>query len=223
MKKSITLLMVAFLIGGAVTYSFFHYSQERHLQELLAKLVEVKEELSQTQSTLLGYTKYTDYISVTKSAISEQMKFLAAKVNRDYTHVEHIQKSTLGIQSDATIIVNYSVEYSFGFDLKPDNFTISGNSQGITVTLKRPELVASPSVKIISHQIPNGSIFINTQAAVIYLQQQLYPIAQSRARSIQSDEAVIALCEKKFGEFLRDFLAKQPNVKTVPAIKFAYK
>jgi hypothetical protein len=27
------------------------------------------------------------------------------------------------------------------------------------------------------------------------------------------EEAVIALCERKLGEFLRDFLAKQPNVR----------
>lgn len=223
MRKAITFTLSAFLIGSAITYSFFHFRQERDLGKLLAKLIEAKEELSQTQNTLLGYTKYTDYISVTKSAISEQMKFLAARINREYVHVEHIQKSTLGIKSNATIIVNYAVEYSFGYDLKPENFSISGDAQGITVTLKRPELVASPSVKINSHQIPNSSIFIDAQAAVIYLQQQLYPIAQSRAKAIQTDEAVVALCEKKFGEFLRDFLAKQPNVKTVPAIKFVYK
>ena len=35
--------------------------------------------------------------------------------------------------------------------------------------------------------------------------------------------AVIALCEKKLAEFLRNFLAKQPNVKAVPVISFAYK
>jgi hypothetical protein len=32
------------------------------------------------------------------------------------------------------------------------------------------------------------------------------------------EEAVIALCERKLGEFLRDFLAKQPNVRAVPMI-----
>ena len=55
---------------------------------------------------------------VTKTAISEQMKFLAAKVDRDYTYVEHIQKSKLGFKSDATIIVKYAVEYSVGVKSK---------------------------------------------------------------------------------------------------------
>ena len=46
------------------------------------------------------------------------MKFLAAKVDRDYTYVEHIQKSKLGFKSDATIIVKYAVEYSVGVKSK---------------------------------------------------------------------------------------------------------
>jgi ribosome-binding factor A len=37
------------------------------------------------------------------------------------------------------------------------------------------------------------------------------------------EEAVIALCERKLGEFLRDFLAKQPNVRAIPTITFAYR
>ena len=94
---------------------------------------------------------------------------------------------------------------------------------GITVTLNKPELVASPSVKIISSEIPSKGILIDEKAAVIVLQQQLLPIALNRVKDIQKDEAVVALCEKKLGEFLRDFLAKQPNVRVIPVIKFAYK
>ena len=78
-------------------------------------------------------------------------------------------------------------------------------------------------MKIISHEIPSKGVLINEQGAVIALQQQLHGIAVNQAKYIQNDEAIIALCEKKLGEFLHDFLAKQPNVKIVPAIKFAYK
>ncbi len=50
---------------------------------------------------------------MSKQAMSERMKFLAAKVDREYIHVEHIQKTTFGIPSEATILIRYSVEYSF--------------------------------------------------------------------------------------------------------------
>jgi hypothetical protein len=47
-------------------------------------------------------------------------------------------------------------------------------------------------------------------------------MAQTRAKEIQNDEVVIALCEKKLAEFLRNFLAKQPNVDIIPSIRIAY-
>jgi hypothetical protein len=207
------------LITSAITYSFLHDQQ----REVLGKLFVVQEELSETKEDLLGYTRFTYYMTESKAAISEQMKFLAAKVDREYVHVEHIQTSTLGIPSDATIILRYTVEYSFGFDLRPEHFAVTADKNGITITISRPELVASPAVNILSHEIPSTGIFIDEQAAVIALQRQLSSVAKRRAVAIKNDEAVIALCEKKLAEFLRGFLAKQPNVKAVPAIRFAYK
>ncbi len=55
------------------------------------------------------------------------------------------------------------------------------------------------------------------------LQQQLFNVALRRAKDIQQEEAVIALCEKHLAAFLRDFLSRQPNVAVVPAIRFVYK
>ena len=216
-------LLIAILIGGTAAYSFSNYRDNQELRDRITNLHVVEQELAATKKDLLGYTKFTDYLSVTKTAMSEQMKFLAAKVDREYFHVEHIEGSKLGLKSEATVILKYAVEYSFGYDLKPDSFSISGTTNSITVTLRKPELVASPAVKIISHEIPSKGILINEQGAVIALQQQLHGIALNQAKYIQKDEAVIALCEKKLGEFLHDFLARQPNVKIVPAIKFAYK
>ena len=66
-------------------------------------------------------------------------------------------------------------------------------------------------------------MFIDEKEALLVLQEQLPEIAKAKAKDIQKDEAVIALCEKKLGEFIRDFLSKQPNVRVIPNIKFAYK
>ena len=222
--RVVAYVILALLFGGITSYALLQGREERNLVDLLKSLREVKEELSQTKNDLLGYTKYTDYISVSKSAIEGQMKFLAAKIDREYFHVEHIERSTIGIKSYATIIIKYKVEYSFGFDLNPGSFSISSDSgkDGIIVTLRKPELVASPSVDIISHETPGAAFLIDEKAAVIDLQQKLLGIAKTRAKEIKNDAEVIALCEKKLAEFLRDFLAKQPGVRVAPVIKFAY-
>ena len=183
----------------------------------------MEKQLSATRNDLLGYTTFTAYLNESKKAITEQTKFLAAKVDRDYVHVQHIQKTIFGFKSEATIILKYSVEYSFGFDLRPDRYTLTGDINGIIVTLDKPELVAAPSVRILSHEIPSAGFLVDEKAEIIELQRQLLTVAQNRAKDIQQEEAVKALCEKKLGEFLRDFLARQPNVRAVPIIKFSYK
>ena len=67
-------------------------------------------------------------------------------------------------------------------------------------------------------------IFIEERAAVIALQRQLFAADKRRTISNTNDEAVIALCcEKKLAEFLRYFLARQPNAKIVAVIRFAYR
>jgi hypothetical protein len=222
MQKTIIAVLVSILITGGGAYAYLQ-SREENYKHDMSKLLQVEKELSETKEYLTGYTKFTDYLTVTKTAISEQMKFLAAKVDREYVHIEHLEVSKLTLKSQATVILKYKVEYSFGYDLKSDSFSITGDKNGITVTLNRPELVASPAVKIISHEIPSKGVFIDEKEALLVLQQQLPEIALARAKEIQKDEAVIALCEKKLGDFMHDFLAKQPNVRVIPSIKFAYK
>ncbi|HRE72646.1 MAG TPA: hypothetical protein PLC14_19275 [Accumulibacter sp.] len=117
--------------------------------------------------------------------------------------------------------MNYAVEYSVGYDLSPESFTVAGDATGITLPLKKPELVSSPAIGAISHEIPGKGLLIDEKAQVIALQQRLITAVRKQGNRIKQEEAVIALCERKLGEFLRDFLAKQPNVRAVPMIKFA--
>ena len=180
-------------------------------------------QLSETRNELLGSTTFTTYLNESKKVLEGQTTFLAAKVEREYVQVEHIQKSTLGWKSEATVIVKYGVEYSFGFDLRPDRFSLTGNRNGITITLSKPELVASPAITRLSHEIPSTGIFIDEQAAVIHLQERLYPTILYRSKDIQQEAAVQVLCEKRLADFLRDVLSRQPNFGVIPAITFEYK
>ena len=222
MKKIVVSVIVALMIGAIGAYGISQYRAKQQQLDLLSRLHTMEQVLSETKKELFGFTRYTDYLTTTKNAISEQMKFLAATVDREYVHVEHIEKSKYGLKSEATIILKYAVEYSVGFDLRPESFSLSTDNSGIVLSLKKPQLVASPSVKLLSHEIPSKGILIDEKTAVINLQQQLYQVAQARGADIAREEAVAALCEKKLAGFLIDFLSRQSNVKVVPAIRFAY-
>ena len=68
---TLALVLAAVLIGSAITYGITQGQQ----REVLGKLFMVQEELSDTKEDLLGYTRFTDYMTESKAAISEQMKF----------------------------------------------------------------------------------------------------------------------------------------------------
>ncbi len=226
MKRARTAIAVTVsiaAIAAAATHQYLQSSTDHHQSDLQSRLHAVEQSLSETQKDLLGFTTFTQYLEVTKKAISGRARFLAARIDRNYVHVEHIRRSALGIQSDATVILKYAVEYSVGYDLSPENFTVAADATGITVTLKKPELVASPAIGAISHEMPGKGLLIDEKEQVIALQQQLTIAAEKQGNAISMEEAVIALCERKLGEFLRDFLSKQPNVRAVPMITFAYR
>lgn len=222
MKKTVVIVIVTLMFGAIGAYGISQYHAKQQEFDLLSRLHTMEQVLSETKKELFGFTRYTDYLTTTKKAISEQMKFLAATVDREYVHVEHIERSKFGLKSEATIILEYAVEYSVGFDLRPESFSVSADNSGIVVSLKKAQLVASPSVTILSHEIPSKGFMIDEKTAVIELQKQLNQVAQKRGQEIVTEEAVAALCEKKLAGFLVEFLSRQSNVKIVPAIRFAY-
>ncbi len=222
MKKLFVSVIVALIVGAVGAYGISQYWAAKSQLDLVSRVHSMEQMLSQTKGELMGFTRYTDYLSTTKKAITEQTKFLAATLDREYVHVEHIERSRFGLKSDATVILKYAVEYSVGFDLRQENFNVGGDASGIVISLPKPQLVASPAIRLISHEIPSKGILIDEKAAVIALQQQLHQIAEKKGKEIAGEETVIALCEKKLASFFRDFLSKQPNVKIVPHIEFKY-
>lgn len=84
-------LLIAILIGGTAAYSFSNYRDNQELRDRITNLHVVEQELAATKKDLLGYTKFTDYLNISKTAMSEQMKFMATRIDWEYVHVEHLE------------------------------------------------------------------------------------------------------------------------------------
>ena len=216
MKNGIITVVGAAAVGAAGTYM----ALENRTQ---SRVFEAQAEATSTKDALLGYTKYADYIVAGKQVITAQAKFLAAKVVREYGLLENLEAGKFGLKSNAAVMVNYSVEYSFGYDLKPDSFELRATPTGIEVKLGKPMLVASPAVTPLKHEIPSTGVFTDEKTAVINIHQRLPAIALKNGLAMAQEEPIRAVCEKKLIEFLRDFIGKQPGVKQVPSITVVYK
>lgn len=181
----------------------------------------LREEFSVTHPGLLGSTRLTDYVAVTRAALEGRASLLAANVSRDYVQVEHVHRTLLGIPSDAAVLLQYAVEYPVGFDLQPGRFTVSGEGQGIHLTLRRPQVVAAPAVRLLSYEVLERGWLVNEEAAVIDLQQRLPALAAQRAGAVERDPAVVALAEQRLRGFLAALLSKQAG--PAPSIRITYR
>lgn len=217
------LSLIAFVAGCAVAAGVTYWGMNGRLQTVFAQVGELQKEVSVKESELLGYTKYTSYLTVGKQSLGEQTRLITASLVRDEGVTQVIEKSTLGFSTNGTVAIWHKVEYSFGFDLRPGSYDVLATPTGIEVRVGKPVLVVTPAVTDLKYRILSGSLFGDEKGAVLRLYEEASKRATEQGRVIASEAATIALCEKKLTAFLHDFLAKQPGVKVVPTIVIAYK
>jgi len=205
-------------IAAGLTYSVMN----GRLSDAYARVSTLEREVSRQESELLGYTKYTTYLTVGKQSLAQQMKLLTATAVREEGVTQVIERSLLGLSSSGTVAIWYTAEYSFGFDLQPENYDVRPADSGIEIRVKKPALVATPAITNLRYQILSGGLFTDERGAVLRLYEEAAKKAQAQGEILAADAAVVALCEKRLIAFLHDFLAKQPGVKIVPQISAVY-
>jgi hypothetical protein len=207
-------------VGMYIVLEFRRYGKGR---EVVDKVLRLQADLATAKKALVGYTKYPDYLAAAKQAAAEQMKGLAVKVTRESIHLESPQEEPPGpkaeVKSEATVIVKYAVDYTFGFDAKPDSFELVGTPAGIELKIGKPKLMVTSAVRPLSHGAASKAELTEEHMAVI---RKLPAVSHKQGTAIALDDATQALCEKKLLEFLHNFLAKQQGVKQVPFIQVSY-
>lgn len=240
MRRVAGLLVIGMLVAAGGAYWFTsgrHSGMAEMLRETAAKLKEVtasrdaanarisdlEKVIEEKNKTLLGYTEYKKYLTAGQKRLSGQTKLLTATVRRDESYIKYMTTSLLGIKSNGAVKVTYRAEYNFGFDLPPGAYDVRATEGGIDVIVGRPKLVSRPGISEPKYEILTDGLFTDEKLAVIQLQQDAIGRVLQQGEEMAKQPAIAALCEKRLVEHLRDFLAKQPNVKFVPQITVVYK
>lgn len=222
-KKRLVWIAALAAAGVLATAGGAYWWAERRVHAALADAVHLQQQVTALQTTLLGYTRYTSYLTAGKQTLAEQMKLLAATVVREEGATQIIEKSVLGLASTGVVAITYTAEYAFGFDLNPQSYELRATDTGIEVLIHRPALVATPAVSNLQHRILSGGLFTDDKGAVMKLAQEAAKRARKQGEAMAAEPAVMALCEKSLTNFLYSFLAKQPGVTQVPRITVVYK
>lgn len=218
MRLHLPLFVLGCGVAAGLTYSLMY----GRLSDAYAMISTLEKEVSRQESELLGYTKYTTYLTIGKQSLAEQMKLLAATVIREEGVTQVIERSLLGLSSTGTIAIWYTAEYSFGFDLRPESYDVRSIASGIEVRVKKPALITTPAITHLRYKILSGGLFTDEQSAVLRLYEEAARKAREQGEAMAAEAAIAALCEKQLVAFLHDFLARQPGVKIVPQINVVY-
>ncbi|WP_311220720.1 MULTISPECIES: hypothetical protein [unclassified Acidovorax] len=211
---ALALALLAALAGG--------WWVQSRLRAAQGEVTALQRQVVTTSDQLLGYTRYTTYLTAGQNTLAEQMKLLTATVVREEGATQIVEKSVLGLASTGVVAVWYTAEYAFGYDLRPGSYALKDTPQGLEVHLARPALVATPAVSQLRHRVLSGGLLTDEKSAVIRLQEEAARRAQAQGIAMAAEPAVVALCEKSLTGFLADFLARQPGVKAVPRITVVY-
>ncbi|WP_200933040.1 hypothetical protein [Acidovorax sp. Leaf160] len=218
-NASLLVTVLALALLGALAGGWWMQSR---LRAAMGEVSALQRQVETTQDELLGYTRYTNYLTAGQSRLAEQMKLLTATVVREESTTQIVEKSLLGFASAGVVAISYTAEYAFGYDLRPGSYTLKDTPRGLEVHLARPALVATPAVTQLRHRVLSGGLLTDEKAAVIRLQEEAARRAQAQGAALAADPAVVALCEKSLTGFLADFLARQLGVKAVPRITVVY-
>lgn len=219
MKRAFLILVLASAALGMAAATWWMQSR---LNAALVQVEGLEKQVTSLQGNLLGYTRYTSYLTVGKQSLAEQMKLLSATVVREEGTTQIVEKSVLGLPSTGVVAISYTAEYAFGYDLRPDRYELRVTDAGIEIHIDRPALVATPAVSNLRHRIISGGLFTDEKTAIIRLTQEASRRAQQQGEAMASEPAVLALCEKSLTGFLHGFLSRQPGVTQVPRITVVY-
>jgi hypothetical protein len=213
----------ALLLGAGGMYVVLEYRIHGERQDSTAKYLKAQSDTLAIRKEMQGYTKYAEYLAAGKAEIADKLKLVLVKVSREYAHSEEVPKETFKLTAPFLLLVRYSVEYSFNIDFKTDPFEVRQIATGIEIIARKPLLLGYPSIAILSHEISADKDLVDPKNLVNEVQVKLPAVVRKDGTAIASEDATLALWEKKLVECLRTFLLTQAGVKQVPAISVVFK
>jgi len=216
-------LIAACLVSASIVYFVLEYRMYGERESAHARIMRVQADAAALKKDLAGYTAYAQFLPAAKSGLADKLKLSPVKVQREYVFIENIMQPPLKQHVLGVVIVRYTVEFLFGFDLNLEHFDIVQTANGIEIQIGKPIFFSQPKVKAQAPEIPVEGVITDEAGVLAEVNKKLDAMALQYGLFMASDEAVLALCNAKLMDVLRGVLAAQQGVKQVPTITVKYK
>ncbi len=189
-----------------------------------SETVTMEEDGVTVEKGMLSQKRTVDWEVVLRKAVERKTSLLTLTKKYDKQRDREITQSVLGVSaSDIRVRVNYHVEYPIGYVMSPGSFSVSGDAEGLTLTVTRPQLIAKPSVKLEKAVVIDSGLLFNEDKALVRLQQSIQRVAENRAAAVLRERDVLPTSERALRTFLQPFLEAAAEGGKVPPIKIVYK
>jgi hypothetical protein len=211
------------LLSAGIVYVVLKVSHFGETQAVADQLLKAHAAVEGLKKKLSGYTKYADGLEAAKLALAEQLKPPVAKIVRDYVYSTELGKDEFHLVADATVIMTYSVEFTFTVDASAHALELKPLENGVSLRINRPVLAGDPVIKHQSERLMSAISIPNESALMPAVHNRFADFVKRNGNIMSSEATVQAMCKLKALECLRDAFARQPGVLHVPAIFVDFK
>lgn len=180
-----------------------------------------------TNNGLLVKRRTVDYESILREALIAKVSLVTMTLTGDAVRDQHLENSIRYSpfpSSRAHVRVKYHVEYVIGFPLEADDFRITREGSNLIVRVRRPQLVARPSVKLLSYEVLESGFLVDEKTAIIELQRRLQPEAERRGRKLVTRASVMNGSEQALRKLLQAVVDKaDPDADPPPRVVIRYR
>jgi hypothetical protein len=216
-------VITACLVCAAAVYVTTEYRRHGEQQDEMKKFLGAQADTAAVKKELAGYAKYADYLAGARAMLVDKVKAAPTKVLREYVYIENIAKEGTRQKLVVTLVVRYTAEFVCGAEAKSESFEVTATPGGVQLWMSKPTLVGNPMVKIQSSEFSMLEELPNEKLILPEAHKKIPGLARAHGEAVVKEEAIVALCERKLVEALREYLLKQSGVTQVPAIVVTYK
>ncbi|WP_411290675.1 hypothetical protein [Sphingorhabdus sp.] len=212
------------IVGGASLASLgTYYIMTKYASGDAAAPTMQQEGVTETKGYVTS-TRSVNWQVLLKRAVEKKTSLLTLTKKYDIQSDRELTQSIFKIEASNTRVrVNYHVEYPIGYIMTPGSFKVSGGADGLVLTMKRPELIAKPSVRLDKAMVIDSGLLFDEQKALVRLQQSIQRVAEKRAKAVLRGKDVLPTSERALRAFLQPFLIAAADGKPVPPIKIIYR
>lgn len=218
MDLTLLLALLACALSAGLVYVFMQVRHFNEAQSLQGQLLVAQDELEKTKKKLQGYTQYSQHVDGLRKVLQDALKAPVAKLSREVTHVEAVNKDVYKLKADATVVATYQVDYAYAIDTSTNALEITDSGSAVLIRLAKPTLQGDAVIRAAKKKVISAVALADDKAVLGDAHARSVVQIKRLGSALAGDEGLRAQCKIKAQDAVREHLAQASGVRSVPSV-----